>query len=133
MGLRPENVTLTDIKGVVRADRAEMLPNMARYARDTNANGLEDALQGADIFIGLSAPRVLKPEWLQLLADKPMILALANPDPEIDPGAGADRTARTPSSPPAAATIPTRSTTFCVSRSSSVARWTSGPPRSTRR
>ena len=63
----------------------DMLPNMARYARDTNAATLQDALPGADIFMGLSAPRVLKPEWLPLLADKPLILALANPDPEIDP------------------------------------------------
>ena len=62
-----------------------MLPNMARYARDTNATTLQDVLPGADIFLGLSAPRVLKPEWLPLLADKPLILALANPDPEIDP------------------------------------------------
>ena len=85
MGLRPANVTLTDIKGVIRSDRPDMLPNMARYARDTNATTLEDALPGADVFMGLSAPRVLKPEWLPLLADKPLILALANPDPEIDP------------------------------------------------
>jgi malate dehydrogenase (oxaloacetate-decarboxylating)(NADP+) len=85
MGLRPENVNLTDIKGVIRSDRPDMLPNMARYARDTNATTLEDALPGADIFMGLSAPRVLKPEWLPLLADKPLILALANPEPEIDP------------------------------------------------
>jgi malate dehydrogenase (oxaloacetate-decarboxylating)(NADP+) len=85
MGLRPENVTLTDIKGVVTKDRPDMLPNMARYARDSNATTLQDALPGADIFMGLSAPRVLKPEWLPLLADKPLILALANPDPEIDP------------------------------------------------
>lgn len=85
MGLRPANVTLTDIKGVIRKDRPDMLPNMARYARDTNATTLEDALPGADIFMGLSAPRLLKKEWLHLLADKPLILALANPDPEIDP------------------------------------------------
>jgi malate dehydrogenase (oxaloacetate-decarboxylating)(NADP+) len=85
MGLRPENVTLTDIKGVIRTDRPDMLPNMARYARDTRATTLQDALPGADIFMGLSAPRVLKPEWLHLLAEKPLILALANPDPEIDP------------------------------------------------
>jgi malate dehydrogenase (oxaloacetate-decarboxylating)(NADP+) len=83
--LRVENVTLTDIKGVIRSDRPGMLPNMARYARDTNANTLQDVLAGADVFLGLSAPRVLKPEWLPLLAEKPMILALANPDPEIDP------------------------------------------------
>jgi malate dehydrogenase (oxaloacetate-decarboxylating)(NADP+) len=85
MGLRPENVTLTDVKGVVRSDRPGMLPNMARYARDTNANTLQEVLGGADVFLGLSAPRVLKAEWLSLLAPKPMILALANPDPEIDP------------------------------------------------
>jgi malate dehydrogenase (oxaloacetate-decarboxylating)(NADP+) len=87
MGLRVENVTLTDVKGVVRADRPGMLANMARYARETNAQTLQDVLAGADVFLGLSAPRVLKPEWLPLLADKPLILALANPDPEIDPNA----------------------------------------------
>jgi len=87
MGLRVENVTLTDVKGVVRADRPGMLANMARYARETNAQTLQDVLAGADVFLGLSAPRVLQPEWLPLLADKPMILALANPDPEIDPNA----------------------------------------------
>ena len=85
MGLRVENVTLTDVKGVIRSDRENMLPNMARYAKATNAQTLPDVLPGADVFLGLSAPRVLKQEWLGLLADKPMILALANPDPEIDP------------------------------------------------
>ncbi len=85
MGLRPENVTLTDINGVVRSDRAGMLPNMARYARDTNATTLAEVLDGVDVFLGLSAPGVLKPEWLPKLADKPFILALANPDPEIQP------------------------------------------------
>jgi malate dehydrogenase (oxaloacetate-decarboxylating)(NADP+) len=85
MGLRPEHVTLTDIKGVVRADRQGMQPNMARYARDTSAQSLADVLSGADIFLGLSAPHVLKPEWLALLSEKPLILALANPEPEILP------------------------------------------------
>jgi malate dehydrogenase (oxaloacetate-decarboxylating)(NADP+) len=85
MGLRPEHVTLTDIKGVVRTERNDMLPNMARYARDTEATTLQEVLRDADIFLGLSAPRVLKPEWLKLLADKPLILALANPEPEILP------------------------------------------------
>ena len=86
MGLPVAHVTLTDIKGVVHAGRdADMPPNMARYARDTDARTLRDALPGADIFLGLSAPGVLKPEWLPLLADKPLILALANPDPEIVP------------------------------------------------
>jgi malate dehydrogenase (oxaloacetate-decarboxylating)(NADP+) len=88
MGLKPENVTLTDIKGVIYAGRDDdMLPNMARYANPTNARTLPDALPGADIFLGLSAPRVLKAEWLSLLAEKPLILALANPEPEILPEA----------------------------------------------
>ena len=85
MGLRPENVTLTDINGVVRADRPGMLPNMARYARHTQATTLAEVLENADVFLGLSAPRVLKPEWLAKLAPRPLILALANPDPEILP------------------------------------------------
>ena len=85
MGLQPHNVTLTDINGVVRSDRPGMLPNMARYARDTNATTLAEVLDRADVFLGLSAPAVLKPEWLPKLADKPFILALANPDPEIQP------------------------------------------------
>ena len=86
MGLPAENVTLTDIKGVVYAGREpDMPPNMARYARRTPARTLREALPGADVFLGLSAPRVLKAEWLGELADKPLILALANPDPEILP------------------------------------------------
>jgi malate dehydrogenase (oxaloacetate-decarboxylating)(NADP+) len=85
MGLPAGNVTLTDVKGVVRADRAGMAPNMARYAHEGEARTLADALPGADVFLGLSAPGVLKPEWLPLLAPKPLILALANPDPEILP------------------------------------------------
>ena len=86
MGLPVENVTLTDVKGVVYEGREEnMPPNMARYARRTDARRLRDVLGGADVFLGLSAPGVLKQEWLSLLADKPLILALANPDPEILP------------------------------------------------
>ncbi len=86
MGLQVGHVTLTDVKGVVYQGRdPNMPPNMARYARQTEARGLQDVLQGADVFLGLSAPRVLKPEWLHLLAEKPLILALANPDPEIMP------------------------------------------------
>ncbi len=86
MGLPVANVTLTDIKGVVREGRGDpMPPNMARYARATEARTLADVLPGADIFLGLSAPRVLKPEWLATMAPKPLILALANPEPEITP------------------------------------------------
>ncbi len=88
MGLRPEHVTLTDINGVIYPGcYNDMLPNMANYANPTEARTLPQALPGADIFLGLSAPRVMKPEWLKLLADKPLILALANPEPEILPEA----------------------------------------------
>ncbi|MBW8858456.1 MAG: NADP-dependent malic enzyme [Caulobacter sp.] len=86
MGLPVENVTLTDIKGVVHAGREPDMPeNMARYARPTDARTLPDVLPGADIFLGLSAPRVFKAEWLPLLAPNPLILAMANPEPEILP------------------------------------------------
>ncbi|TLU73942.1 NADP-dependent malic enzyme [Lichenicoccus roseus] len=86
MGLHIENVTLTDIKGVVYEGRGdEMQPNMARYARRTDARALSEVLVDADVFLGLSAPRVLKPEWLAQMAAKPFILALANPEPEILP------------------------------------------------
>jgi len=88
MGLPVENVTLTDIKGVVHRDRGdEMAPNMARYARQTDARTLGEVLVGADVFLGLSAPNVLKPEWLPQMGDKPIIMALANPNPEILPEA----------------------------------------------
>jgi malate dehydrogenase (oxaloacetate-decarboxylating)(NADP+) len=86
MGLPAQNVTLTDIKGVVHEGREpDMAPNMARYARPTDARSLPEVLGGADVFLGLSAPRVLQPEWLSLLAERPLILAMANPEPEILP------------------------------------------------
>ena len=87
MGLPIENVTMTDKDGVIHAGREGMLPNMARYARTTNARTLPDVLPGANLFLGLSAPGVLKPEWLPLMAPNPLIFALANPEPEIRPEA----------------------------------------------
>ncbi|KKW92547.1 MULTISPECIES: NADP-dependent malic enzyme [Sphingobium] len=87
MGLPIDNVTLTDKDGVIHSEREGMLPNMARYARTTNARTLPDVLPGANLFLGLSAPGVLKPEWLPLMAPNPLIFALANPEPEIRPEA----------------------------------------------
>jgi malate dehydrogenase (oxaloacetate-decarboxylating)(NADP+) len=88
MGAKRENITVTDIKGVVYVGRNELMdPYKDRYARETDERTLQDALPGADVFLGLSAPRVLKPEWLPLLAPKPLVLALANPEPEILPEA----------------------------------------------
>ena len=88
LGARKENITVCDIKGVVYEGRVELMdPYKSRYARDTSARTLADALPGADVFLGLSAPRVLKSEWLPSMAPRPLILALANPEPEILPEA----------------------------------------------
>lgn len=85
MGLRPENVIITDIDGVVYTGREQMNPVIARYATDTPMRTLAEAVAGADIFLGLSAPGVLKPEMVRTMADRPIIMALANPTPEIMP------------------------------------------------
>jgi malate dehydrogenase (oxaloacetate-decarboxylating)(NADP+) len=85
LGAKPENVIMTDKEGVVYKGRPNLDPTLTHVARDTNARTLQEVLAGADIFLGLSAPRVLKQEWLSLLAPNPLILALANPEPEILP------------------------------------------------
>jgi malate dehydrogenase (oxaloacetate-decarboxylating)(NADP+) len=85
LGARPENITLTDIQGVVYKGRPDLDPTLTTVARETDARTLPEVLEGADIFLGLSAPRVLKPEWLEKFAPAPLILALANPEPEILP------------------------------------------------
>ncbi|MBK9674899.1 MAG: NADP-dependent malic enzyme [Betaproteobacteria bacterium] len=86
LGLRRENVLVCDSKGVIFAGReSPMEENKARYARATNARTLADAIQGADIFLGLSGPGVLKQEMVRTMARDPLILALANPEPEILP------------------------------------------------
>ncbi len=86
MGLPKENVTLTDIAGVVYSGRTEeMDPYKGRYAIETEQRTLQEAIEGADIFLGLSAAGILKPEWLLKMADTPIIMALANPVPEIMP------------------------------------------------
>ncbi|RVT96650.1 NADP-dependent malic enzyme [Rhodovarius crocodyli] len=87
MGLKRENVWVCDVDGLVYKGRNAMDPYKAEYAQDTDLRTLEQVLDGADIFLGLSAPRVLKPEWLGKLAPKPLVLALANPEPEILPEA----------------------------------------------
>ena len=86
LGMPKENIWVTDIAGVVYEGRAqEMDDNKIRYARPTSARKLADVIEGADIFLGLSAGGVLKREMVAKMASKPLILALANPDPEITP------------------------------------------------
>ncbi|HEY3554575.1 MAG TPA: NADP-dependent malic enzyme [Casimicrobiaceae bacterium] len=86
LGVRPEHVFVADIAGVVYEGRTELMDdNKLRYARPTSARALREILPGADVFLGLSAGGVLKPEWLAAMAPRPLILALANPEPEIMP------------------------------------------------
>ncbi len=86
LGIPQKNIWVSDIAGVVYQGRKEeMDDNKVRYAQKTDARKLSDILPGADIFLGLSAAKVLKPEWLKSMADKPLIMALANPEPEIMP------------------------------------------------
>jgi malate dehydrogenase (oxaloacetate-decarboxylating)(NADP+) len=86
LGLRRDNVIVCDSKGVVYSGReTPMEPNKARYARDCSARVLAEAIQGADIFLGLSGPRVLTQDMVKTMAPNPLILALANPEPEILP------------------------------------------------
>jgi malate dehydrogenase (oxaloacetate-decarboxylating)(NADP+) len=86
LGVRMDNINVSDIKGVVYAGRTEeMDDNKARYARDTKARTLDEIIGGADVFLGLSAAGVLEPEMVERMADRPLILALANPTPEIMP------------------------------------------------
>ena len=86
LGLRRGNVIAIDTKGVVYEGRAEAIdPNKGRYAAKTKSRTLGEAIVSADIFLGLSGPGVLKPEMVKQMAKQPLILALANPEPEIRP------------------------------------------------
>ena len=86
LGIKRENIWVSDIAGVVYAGRKEeMDDNKIRYAQKTEARKLADIIGNADVFLGLSAGRVLKPEMVKQMAEKPLILALANPEPEIMP------------------------------------------------
>ncbi|MBK6866582.1 MAG: NADP-dependent malic enzyme [Burkholderiales bacterium] len=86
LGVPLKNVWVTDIKGLVYEGRTELMdPDKAQYAQKTEKRSLSEVIDGADIFLGLSAGGVLKPEMVARMADQPLILALANPHPEILP------------------------------------------------
>jgi len=88
LGVKRENVWLCDIEGLVYHGREkDMTPQKADYAQGTTAATLGEVIYGADLFLGLSGPGVLKPEMVAKMADVPIIFALANPNPEIDPEA----------------------------------------------
>ncbi|GAA5136168.1 NADP-dependent malic enzyme [Alloalcanivorax gelatiniphagus] len=86
LGLPLENIWVTDIEGVVYQGRKELMdPDKERFAQATDARTLGEVIDGADVFLGLSAGGVLKPDMVQRMASRPLILALANPNPEILP------------------------------------------------
>ncbi|MGA1096869.1 MAG: phosphate acyltransferase, partial [Burkholderiaceae bacterium] len=86
LGLPKEHIWVTDIKGVVYEGRTELMdPEKARFAQPTSARTLSEVIEDADIFLGLSAGGVLKPEMVKKMAASPLIFALANPNPEILP------------------------------------------------
>src|SRR3954452_247890 len=83
------DVVVADVDGVIHRGRAGLHESLAAIAETTNPRGLtgslQDAMEGADVFIGVSAPNILEPEWIADMADQPVVFALANPDPEVDP------------------------------------------------
>ncbi|OYT72268.1 MAG: NADP-dependent malic enzyme [Chloracidobacterium sp. CP2_5A] len=83
-GVRPENILMCDTKGVIYRGRTEgMNEHKAEFAVETDARTLADALRGADVFVGLSAKGMVTAEMLKAMAERPVVLAMANPDPEI--------------------------------------------------
>ncbi|MDF0602839.1 NADP-dependent malic enzyme [Psychromarinibacter sp. C21-152] len=88
LGVKRENVWLCDIHGLVHEGRTEdMTPQKAAYAQPGGPRGLDDVIDGADLFLGLSGPNVLTPGMVEKMGDRPIIFALANPMPEILPEA----------------------------------------------
>ncbi len=86
MGLDKNNVIVTDAKGVVYKGRAEQMDDYkSAFAVDTECRTLGEVIPGADVFLGLSAGNVLKPEMVEAMSSQPIVFALANPTPEIDP------------------------------------------------
>jgi len=85
LGVKRENVFMVDSKGVIHTGRDNLDESKARYAQKTDARTLADVVSGADVFLGCSAPGVLTAEMVKTMAAKPIILALANPEPEIRP------------------------------------------------
>ncbi|HEY0016440.1 MAG TPA: NADP-dependent malic enzyme [Longimicrobium sp.] len=85
LGVRRENIAMTDSKGVIRADRGNLDKYKGRFATTRDLHTLEDALRGADMFVGLSVAGAVTKEMVAGMAEAPIVFALANPDPEILP------------------------------------------------
>ncbi len=85
MGGKKENMTLVDSKGVIHAGRTDLNTHKQEFARVTELRTLADAMQGADVFIGVSGPNLVSREMVASMAERPILFAMANPDPEILP------------------------------------------------
>nr|WP_321299086.1 NADP-dependent malic enzyme [Marinifilum fragile] len=84
LGVKKKNIIMLDSKGVIHKSRTDLSDIKKEFATSVNVKTLEDALDGADMFLGLSVANVLKPSMVQKMADRPIVFALANPNPEID-------------------------------------------------
>ncbi|MDR9398008.1 NADP-dependent malic enzyme [Salibacter sp.] len=83
MGAKPGNIMMLDSKGVIRSDRDDLSSHKRLFARDTKLETLEDAMKGADVFLGLSTGNIVSQDMVKSMADNPVVFALANPEPEI--------------------------------------------------
>ena len=83
LGVRPENVVMCDSRGVINKTRTDLNPQKKEFATDREISTLEEAMKGADVFLGLSVKDVVTPDMLRSMAANPIVFALANPDPEI--------------------------------------------------
>jgi malate dehydrogenase (oxaloacetate-decarboxylating)(NADP+) len=84
LGVSSENMMMTDSKGIIRSDRDNLTVQKAEFATKIDVHTLEDALEGADVFIGLSKADIMTPNMLKSMAADPIVFAMANPNPEID-------------------------------------------------
>ncbi|HLS31839.1 MAG TPA: NADP-dependent malic enzyme [Flavobacteriaceae bacterium] len=82
-GVQAENMVMTDSKGVIRKDRKNLSDQKTEFATERDINTLEDAMENADVFVGLSVGNIVSEEMLLSMADNPIVFAMANPDPEI--------------------------------------------------
>jgi len=85
LGVKPENIIMLDSRGVLHVDRTDLNEAKKQFVTDKSVHTLEEAINGADMFLGLSVAGALKKEWLTKMAKNPIIFALANPNPEITP------------------------------------------------
>ncbi len=85
MGVPPQHITLVDSRGVIHVGRTDLNPFKQAFARQTELRTLQEAMRGADVFVGVSGPNLVTAEMVKSMANRPVVFALANPDPEILP------------------------------------------------